>query len=62
MAHDAEPHMKYTLHDLGSNLIIRYAAFTQEPVEHVTIYGHYAYTHTKERGPEFIPYKGEARA
>ena len=38
------------------------AAWNRGPVEHVTIYGHYAYTHTKERGPEFIPYKGEARA
>lgn len=58
MAHDAEPHMNYTIKDLERNLIIRYAAFTQDHENHEVVEYHrfYAWTRTKARGPEFIPF------
>ena len=59
MAHDAEPHMQYTTRDLERNLIIRYAAFTQELVEHVEYHETYAVTRRKDRGPEWIHYPKE---
>jgi len=56
MAHDAKPHIRYTIRDLERNLIIRYAAFTQDPVEVVHYHKHYSLNHTRERGVEHIPY------
>jgi hypothetical protein len=56
MTHDAKPHMRYTTTDLAKNTLIRAAAFAQEPVEHVRLATHYAWTHTKQRGWEFIPF------
>lgn len=56
MTHDTEPRMKYTIRDLERNLIIRYAAFTQDPVEIVHYHRNYSLNWTKERGVEHIPY------
>lgn len=56
MAHDAKPHMRYTTTDLERNALIREAAFAQEPVEHVVYHRFYAWSTTKERGPEFHPF------
>jgi hypothetical protein len=51
-----KPHMEYTTKTLERNALIREAAFAQEPVEHVELHRFYAWTRTKERGPEFIPF------
>jgi hypothetical protein len=56
MAHDAKPRMKYTIKDLESNLIIRYAAFMQDPVEIVHYHRHYSLNHTEERGIEWVQF------
>lgn len=56
MTHDAKPHMRYTAQELVRNPLIREAALAQEPVETVRLATFYAWTHTKQRGWEFIPF------